>query len=239
MQRNSEGISSDPMEEVYADTAAYIRYAERSFPWLQFERPALLEHVREKLAINSDIKVIEAGCGYGRVIQELISAGVQPDKIVGMDHNPKLLEIARDRFSPAVEIVEADLAAESFIDHQADLVICNMVAHHLNDDQFSQMVGNFCRWTKQDGTFLILLPFPLFSRLQPHFSGVPGNWAYFSMQLLLPLLSEDGSYLPDPLPYTKTGRETRQTAFGVVTHFHRTEEQNSANVKDEQLWFLV
>src|SRR3974390_3095772 len=51
--------------------------------------------------------VLELGPGTGIITQALIRRGVREDRLVAIEHNPKLARLLRDRFPPAHVIAGA------------------------------------------------------------------------------------------------------------------------------------
>ncbi len=82
---------------------------------------AEIDHVRSRLGSGDEL--LELGCGYGRVLQELDGAA---GKLVGVDNARESLELARRLTPPgrARQYIDMDASAMSFRDDQFDLVIC-------------------------------------------------------------------------------------------------------------------
>ena len=49
----------------------YAKFAENSFTWKFIEKPSFEKHIGKEL--KNDWKVLDAGCGEGRVIEFLLS----------------------------------------------------------------------------------------------------------------------------------------------------------------------
>ncbi|MFZ5823278.1 MAG: methyltransferase domain-containing protein [Bacillota bacterium] len=70
---------------------------------------------------------LEVGVGTGQVAE---AAHTQVARLVGIDHSPEMLEIARTKL-PAVELLEGDLRSLPFADRSFDRVLARSVLHHL------------------------------------------------------------------------------------------------------------
>ena len=77
--------------------------------------------------------ILEIGCGEGLAF-ELLDSQFRPDRIIGIDVDPRLVlrggEAAR-RCGPHVEIRRGDAANLEFSDGSVDLVFCHQTFHHL------------------------------------------------------------------------------------------------------------
>ena len=74
-------------------------------------KPAGAQAVLSRLELYGDETVLDAGCGSGRVTEELL-ARLPQGQVVALDSSPSMLEQARERLHPArhrVSFVEADL----------------------------------------------------------------------------------------------------------------------------------
>lgn len=82
-----------------------------------------------------DLTLVDLGCGTGELLSHLAPAltGSGTGRLIGVDREPSMLEIARRRLSPypAVEIVEAALEQVPLKDASADLATIVLVLHHL------------------------------------------------------------------------------------------------------------
>jgi trans-aconitate 2-methyltransferase len=91
--------------------------------------------VVERLPLRGDERVLDAGCGSGRVTEQLI-ARLPRGRVVALDASPAMVEEARRRlarFGDRVEYVVADLAAPLPVAGQVDAVISTATLHWIAD----------------------------------------------------------------------------------------------------------
>ena len=87
-------------------------------------------HVLDGLDVSPQWRVLEIGCGVGRLLRPL--AG-RVARVVGVDLSEAMLARARDHCGelPNVELVRTDGGLESFPDASFDLVFSHIVFQHL------------------------------------------------------------------------------------------------------------
>jgi SAM-dependent methyltransferase len=115
----------------------------RFYSW--FQNVAGAKRARNWLAENAwncsgGEKVVDLGCGTGDVLEHLPAS----IRYVGVDISPEYVELARQRFgSRAVFLVGT---AGTFLDKPdselmgADLIVCNGLLHHLDDDEVLEVL---------------------------------------------------------------------------------------------------
>lgn len=107
----SKKLSAERLRRVYELAPPRVRQ------YLEAEIQFVLDHIRPQA------RVLELGCGYGRVLQML---GTKTDRVIGIDTSYDSLIMARTRasnsFSPLLMVMEA--AKLGFRDKCFDLVAC-------------------------------------------------------------------------------------------------------------------
>lgn len=94
-----------------------------------YNRPA----IRSLLGDVTGRHVLDAGCGSGPTLVDLINGGATA---VGIDGSQAMLDIARERLGPEAELRVADLGDPlPFGDAVFDDVICSLALHYLEDWQ--------------------------------------------------------------------------------------------------------
>ncbi|WP_214403708.1 class I SAM-dependent methyltransferase [Pseudonocardia lacus] len=92
-----------------------------------YERPAVLE-------LTGDVtgrRILDAGCGAGPLSAALRDRG---GLVTGVDASPGMVELARGRLGPDVDLRVADLAEPlPFADAAFDDVVASLVLHYLRD----------------------------------------------------------------------------------------------------------
>lgn len=96
------------------------------------ERNGLL--VLERLELNGDETVVDAGCGSGRVT-EALAARLPRGHVIAVDAAPGMLAAARERLGDSVEYLLSDLAELDLGARRVDAVFSTAVLHWLADVQ--------------------------------------------------------------------------------------------------------
>jgi SAM-dependent methyltransferase len=125
-------------------------------------RPGL--HRRRKLAVevvraHPDARVLDVGCGSGRVAEELLDAGAA--KYVGIDFSAPMLELSRtrlSRFGDKVTLVQGDFHDEP-LEGPFDVIVALGLFDYIDDpERFTrrmyelcadggEVVGSFPKWS--------------------------------------------------------------------------------------------
>ncbi len=161
--------------------------------------------------IAPGMRVLEAGCGYGRNLVYLMREGVE---VFGLDLDASGIAHVR-RLAASME---TGLAAENFqvgpiermpfADEFADVVICSAVLHFARDDEhFRAMLAELWRVVKPGGMLFCRLG----SRIGMDFQPVRGHifivgdgseWYLVDEDMLMDLTEEMDAVLVDPLKTT-------------------------------------
>jgi trans-aconitate 2-methyltransferase len=91
--------------------------------------------VLDRLPLRGDERVIDAGCGSGRVT-EALAERLPGGRIVALDASPAMIELARrrlSRFGQRVEFVVADLALPLPVDGAIDAIVSTATFHWVPD----------------------------------------------------------------------------------------------------------
>ena len=109
------------------DAATYDRIADPQARWG--------EVVLDRLPLRGDERVLDAGCGSGRVT-ELLLARLPAGHAIALDGSPTMLEAARRRlasFGDRVSFLVADLLEPLPIDPPVDAVLSTATFHWIRD----------------------------------------------------------------------------------------------------------
>lgn len=161
--------------------------------------------------IASGMRVLDAGCGYGRNLVHLLREGCEIFALdadrEGVEHVRRLSE-ALETGLPSENFQVGHIENMSFPDAFADVVICNSVLHFArDDDHFKEMVSEIWRVLRPGGLFFCRLG----SRIGMDFEWVEGNryvigdgseWFLVDEEMLLELTEEMNAVLVDPLKTT-------------------------------------
>lgn len=161
--------------------------------------------------ITPDLRVLDAGCGYGRNLVHLLREGCE---IFALDADPDAVEHVRLLSAslmtrlPVENFQVGSIEAMPFPDGFMDVVICNSVLHFSRDDRhFQNMLAELWRVLRPGGMLFCRLG----SRIGMDFEHVRGNlfvvgdgseWYLVDEEMLLGLTEEMNGVLADPLKTT-------------------------------------
>ena len=161
--------------------------------------------------ITSEMRVLDAGCGYGRNLVHLLREGC---KIFALDASREGVEHVRQLSAslrtglPSENFRVGLIEQMPFPDAFADVVICNSVLHFARDDEhFRMMLSDLWRVLRPGGMLFCRLG----SRIGMDFEWVRGNiyiigdgseWFLVDEEMLLEFTEEMNAILVDPLKTT-------------------------------------
>ncbi|MGZ5337719.1 MAG: class I SAM-dependent methyltransferase [Solirubrobacterales bacterium] len=105
------------------DAETYDRVSDPQFEWGR--------EVLERLELNGDETVLDAGCGSGRVTAELLER-LPKGRLIALDASPAMVDKARDALGDSVEYAVMDLA-ELELSEQVDVVFSTATFHWVPD----------------------------------------------------------------------------------------------------------
>jgi len=136
----------------------FSEFADKSFSWQFLEKPAFNKYIGDMY--RPDITVLDIGCGTGRVIAHLVSNGVKPENITGLDPSDEMLVLAAKR-DLGVSLIKGTATKLPFPDESFDLIVSNMVIHELNSDQLPESLAEASRVLRPNGVFFFVDAHPL------------------------------------------------------------------------------
>lgn len=161
--------------------------------------------------IAPGMRVLDAGCGYGRNLVHLLREGCE---IFALDADAESVEHVRQLAAalqprlPAENFRVGPIERMPFADALADVVICNSVLHFARDeDHFLAMLAEMWRVLQPGGLFFCRLG----SRIGMDFERVRGGrflvgdgseWFLVDEEMLLDLTEELDAVQVDPLKTT-------------------------------------
>jgi trans-aconitate 2-methyltransferase len=92
---------------------------------------AMGRDVLDRLELRGDERVLDAGCGTGRVTAALVER-LPRGEVVAVDGSPAMVEEARRRLGDAADIRVADLL-ELVLDEPADAILSTATFHWIKD----------------------------------------------------------------------------------------------------------
>ncbi len=161
--------------------------------------------------LTAGMRVVDAGCGYGRNLVWLLREGCQVFALdadaEGVEH-VRQLSAALGTGLPAENFQVGVIERMPFGDGMADAVICNSVLHFARtEEQFRAMLAELLRVLRPGGMLFCRLG----SRIGMDFERLPGGlfrvgdgseWFLVDEEMLLDLTEEMGCVLVDPLKTT-------------------------------------
>jgi SAM-dependent methyltransferase len=161
--------------------------------------------------IAPGMRVLDAGCGYGRNLVYLLRAGCE---VFGLDRDGQGVEHVRqlatslgDRI-PAENFQVGAIERMSFPDRFADVVICSAVLHFARDeDHFRGMVMELWRVLRPGGMLFCRLASRIGMEFERALSGLfvvgdGSEWFLVDEEMLMELTEEMNGALVDPLKTT-------------------------------------
>jgi len=92
---------------------------------------AMGREVLDRLELDGDERVLDAGCGTGRVTAALVER-LPRGHVVAVDGSPSMVDQARERLGPDVEVFVADLL-ELELDEPVDAILSTATFHWIPD----------------------------------------------------------------------------------------------------------
>jgi tellurite methyltransferase len=161
--------------------------------------------------IAAGMKVLDAGCGYGRNLVYLLREGCE---VYALDANPESVQHVRALAAelnpklPAENFQVGQIEAMPFADGFADVVMCNSVLHFARDQhQFLTMLEELWRVLRPGGLLFTRMGSRIgmqFEQIRPDIYriGDGQEWFLVDEELLLGLTSELNGVMVDPLKTT-------------------------------------
>jgi SAM-dependent methyltransferase len=161
--------------------------------------------------IAASMRVLDAGCGYGRNIVYLLREGAEvfalDQDVEGIEH-VRRLSASLGTGLPAENFQTGLIERMPFADGFADVVICSSVLHFArNEEHFRSMLAELWRVLRPGGMLFCRLG----SRIGMDFERLPGGlfrmpdgskWFLVDEEMLLDLNEELNAVLVDPLKTT-------------------------------------
>lgn len=119
----------------------------------------------KNVGINTDDKVLDVGCGTGRITSLLHNLTNQ--KIIGIDISDKMIEIAKEKYKDKnfVTFISDDFYNHIFEEKFDKIIIYNAYPHFMDKNKFNDALY---RNLKTDGEFAILHSFSRFQLQDVH-----------------------------------------------------------------------
>ena len=191
--------------------------------------------------INPGMKILDAGCGYGRNLVYLLREGFD---VSALDQNPDCVEHVRSLSKmlntglPEQHFQVGPIEKMNYPDALADMVICNSVLHFARDDQhFRAMLAELWRVLKPGG----LLFCRLGSRIGMNFPAVGKGlyqigdgsiWFLVDEAQLMSLTNQLNATLVDPLKTTIVQGNRCMTTW-VLRKIHQAPDRAQSSLSSK------
>lgn len=153
MSHQDRPIALDAYEKL---AASYSKIAESKAENGYNEHPAM----REAIGVVSGLRVLDAGCGPGFLVRDLVKEGAAT--VFGFDVSPKMVEIAQERVGDQVNIFIHDLAEQVPLDDDSgDLVVSSLAMDYVRD--WADPLREFRRLLIRGGRLLFSVQHPMSS----------------------------------------------------------------------------
>lgn len=118
-----------------------------------------LEQVFNKLIESgkdiSSIKILDLGCGEGKILRSFINWKAQPENLFGIDVSPFIIDHAKTLSSPKINFAVGTLDQMPFENEQFDVILSRGVLQHITDKPTMNKVAyEIQRLLKPDGTMI-------------------------------------------------------------------------------------
>ena len=180
--------------------------------------------------IAAGMRVLDAGCGYGRNLVYLLREGCEVFAVdadaAGVEH-VRQLSASLETGLPEENFKVGLLDRIPFTDVLADVVICNSVLHFSRDERhFRAILGELWRVLKPGGMLFCRLGSRIgmdFERIGANIFRVGGGSAWFLVdeEMLLALTEEMNAVLVDPLKTTIVQDYRCMTTWVIRKRFDR------------------
>jgi trans-aconitate 2-methyltransferase len=106
----------------------------RSYDRISSPMEQMGREVLDRLQLRGDETVLDAGCGSGRVTAALLER-LPHGRVIGVDGSPSMIEAARERLGPEVELRVQDLLELELGGEQVDAVFSTATFHWIADHE--------------------------------------------------------------------------------------------------------
>jgi SAM-dependent methyltransferase len=127
----SATATPQPCAGLLGDTSAR-NYSHKLQLFNTFAEPELRQLIRG-LGLRPGMRVLDAGCGTGEALNWLLDEVGPTGTVVGLDLAAAHVQIARQRASPQLQVVQGDLLQASFAPASFDFIWCVNTINHLHD----------------------------------------------------------------------------------------------------------
>ena len=140
------------------DADAFKEKSQQLSTWVYIGGPEI-DTFAQSLSDKDNAKVWDQGSASGRIVKRLISNGIKPENIIGVEISPDQVAIAREEIPQATFIV-GDLATVDLEKNSIDAATQHMVGEHLDDATLAAVNKNTYGVLKSGGRYKVVLTHP-------------------------------------------------------------------------------
>ncbi len=138
--------------------AEYDAMSREAAPWVFFDKPYLESKLVPQL--HSKTKLLELGCGGGKVVEMLCKNNLKPDNVTGIDISKELIKIAKSRM-PAARLIVGDMVKTQVKKNYFDVALSVRSLEYLDIKDLKKVFENVYTQLKALGKFYIIVGHPL------------------------------------------------------------------------------
>ncbi len=135
----------------------YASQAKELYSWNYIEYPSLQKIFKEHKNVK---KVLDLGCGDGRVFPMYMDIGVKEKDIYGIDIDSDLVGIAKKNF-PNANLKVSDIRKKNLISEKVDLITSIHVLHYFNKKELEKIFKHSYERLKRNGSFIFVVAHPI------------------------------------------------------------------------------
>jgi ubiquinone/menaquinone biosynthesis C-methylase UbiE len=152
------GATGTPAPHTEGRTIRWARLYDLGTTLLSFGRASALRRKTVELAgIASGERILEVGCGPGRLAILAGTLGGPAGEVSGIDPAPEMVELARRKAVRAGRTVRFEVGVIEALPFPADhfdVVLSSLMLHHLPDELKHRGLAEVCRVLKPAGRFV-------------------------------------------------------------------------------------
>lgn len=138
-----------------------------------------LNTIIQILGDTTNKKILDAGCGDGRLSAELSKKGAV---VTGVDYSGRAINFSK-LFAPNINFIQADIKSLPFEDEKFDNILLVETLEHVSPQNIATVLSELKRVLKNDGKLIISTPSLLLRKSPKHYQ-------HFSEQSLKEALSD-------------------------------------------------
>ena len=123
--------------------------------WYNILHRLVTDKVKKTFKENKEIKILDAGCGTGGLLQSLQDVGY--NDLYGFDFSEHAVKVCLERSLNVKEMNILDISSYA-TDGPFDVIICNDVLYFLSAEEQNKVMGDVSRLLKPGGIFISNVP---------------------------------------------------------------------------------